>query len=94
MTTRSEPPDTATTSGIEYIKTAISGQNRFVTGIALLAALGGFLFGYGLPPAAARQASSRAGYRTLRDLLRLRGLLGRHPQGSLRPGPSGRCGRA
>lgn len=46
MTTRSDSPDTATTSGIEYIKAAISGRNRFVTGIALLAALGGFLFGY------------------------------------------------
>jgi sugar porter (SP) family MFS transporter len=38
--------DTQTTSGLEYIKLAISGRNRFVTLIALLAALGGFLFGY------------------------------------------------
>jgi sugar porter (SP) family MFS transporter len=37
---------TASTSGIEYIKFAASGRNRFVTWIALLAALGGFLFGY------------------------------------------------
>jgi sugar porter (SP) family MFS transporter len=36
----------ASTSGITYIKFAASGRNRFVTGIALLAALGGFLFGY------------------------------------------------
>ena len=36
----------ASTSGIEYIKYAASGRNRFVTWIALLAALGGFLFGY------------------------------------------------
>ena len=36
----------ASTSGIQYIKFAASGRNRFVTGIALLAALGGFLFGY------------------------------------------------
>lgn len=34
------------TSGIQYIKFAASGRNRFVTWIALLAALGGFLFGY------------------------------------------------
>lgn len=34
------------TSGLTYIKYAASGRNRFVTGIALLAALGGFLFGY------------------------------------------------
>ena len=34
------------TSGLEYVKYAASGRNRFVTGIALLAALGGFLFGY------------------------------------------------
>ena len=34
------------TSGVQYIKYAASGRNRFVTGIALLAALGGFLFGY------------------------------------------------
>lgn len=34
------------TSGLEYVKFAVSGRNRFVTGIALLAALGGFLFGY------------------------------------------------
>ena len=37
---------TASTSGIEYIRYAASGRNRFVTLIALLAALGGFLFGY------------------------------------------------
>ncbi len=36
----------ASTSGIEYIRYAASGRNRFVTWIALLAALGGFLFGY------------------------------------------------
>lgn len=36
----------ASTSGVEYLKFAVSGRNRFVTGIALLAALGGFLFGY------------------------------------------------
>jgi sugar porter (SP) family MFS transporter len=34
------------TSGVAYVKFALSGRNRFVTGIALLAALGGFLFGY------------------------------------------------
>ncbi|HEU5043661.1 MAG TPA: sugar porter family MFS transporter [Nocardioidaceae bacterium] len=34
------------TSGVQYVKYAASGRNRFVTGIALLAALGGFLFGY------------------------------------------------
>jgi sugar porter (SP) family MFS transporter len=34
------------TSGLEYVKYAASGRNRFVTGIAVLAALGGFLFGY------------------------------------------------
>jgi len=34
------------TSGVEFIKQAVAGSNRFVTGIALLAALGGFLFGY------------------------------------------------
>lgn len=34
------------TSGLTYLKFAASGRNRFVTGIALLAALGGFLFGY------------------------------------------------
>src|SRR5690242_1038369 len=34
------------TSGLEYVRFAVSGRNRFVTGIALLAALGGFLFGY------------------------------------------------
>ncbi|MBO0786401.1 MAG: MFS transporter, partial [Actinobacteria bacterium] len=38
--------DAASTSGIEYIRFAASGRNRFVTLIALLAALGGFLFGY------------------------------------------------
>jgi sugar porter (SP) family MFS transporter len=38
--------ETASTSGLEYIKFAASGRNRFVTLIALLAALGGFLFGY------------------------------------------------
>lgn len=37
---------TESTSGIQYIKFAASGRNRFVTMIALLAALGGFLFGY------------------------------------------------
>jgi len=44
--TGSAPADTSGTSGIEYIKFAASGRNRFVTLIALLAALGGFLFGY------------------------------------------------
>lgn len=34
------------TSAVEYIRFAASGKNRFVTLIALLAALGGFLFGY------------------------------------------------
>ncbi|HET8604279.1 MAG TPA: sugar porter family MFS transporter [Marmoricola sp.] len=34
------------TSGLAYVKYAVSGRNRFVTGIAMLAALGGFLFGY------------------------------------------------
>ena len=34
------------TSGVKFIKYAVAGDNRFVTGIALLAALGGFLFGY------------------------------------------------
>ena len=34
------------TSGVDFLKFAASGRNRFVTGIALLAALGGFLFGY------------------------------------------------
>jgi sugar porter (SP) family MFS transporter len=34
------------TSGIAFLKFAASGRNRFVTGIAVLAALGGFLFGY------------------------------------------------
>lgn len=34
------------TSGLQYLKVAASGRNRFVTGIAALAALGGFLFGY------------------------------------------------
>ncbi|HET8559951.1 MAG TPA: sugar porter family MFS transporter [Marmoricola sp.] len=34
------------TSGLAYVKFAASGRNRFVTGIAMLAALGGFLFGY------------------------------------------------
>jgi sugar porter (SP) family MFS transporter len=38
--------DTSSTSGIEYIRFAASGRNKFVTLIALLAALGGFLFGY------------------------------------------------
>jgi major inositol transporter-like SP family MFS transporter len=36
----------ATTSGIAYVRYALSGRNRFVSGIAALAALGGFLFGY------------------------------------------------
>ncbi len=36
----------SSTSGIQYIRFAASGRNRFVTLIALLAALGGFLFGY------------------------------------------------
>lgn len=40
------PEGTSSTSGIEYIRFAASGRNRFVTLIALLAALGGFLFGY------------------------------------------------
>lgn len=40
------PPAQETTSGIAYIKFAFSGRNRFVSGIAALAALGGFLFGY------------------------------------------------
>ncbi|MCE3556178.1 sugar porter family MFS transporter [Pseudonocardia sp. RS11V-5] len=35
-----------TTSGLGFVRYAASGRNRFVTGIALLAALGGFLFGY------------------------------------------------
>jgi sugar porter (SP) family MFS transporter len=34
------------TSGLGFVRYAVSGRNRFVTGIALLAALGGFLFGY------------------------------------------------
>lgn len=34
------------TSGLDYLRFAVSGRNRFVTGIAALAALGGFLFGY------------------------------------------------
>src|SRR5689334_10648877 len=34
------------TSGVAFLKFAASGRNRFVTGIAVLAALGGFLFGY------------------------------------------------
>jgi sugar porter (SP) family MFS transporter len=34
------------TSGLEFVRFALSGRNRFVTGIAALAALGGFLFGY------------------------------------------------
>ncbi len=34
------------TSALEHIRFAGSGRNRFVTLIALLAALGGFLFGY------------------------------------------------
>ncbi|HET8600157.1 MAG TPA: sugar porter family MFS transporter [Segeticoccus sp.] len=33
-------------SGLHFVRYAASGRNRFVTGIALLAALGGFLFGY------------------------------------------------
>jgi len=36
----------ATTSGVAYVRYALSGRNRFVSGIAALAALGGFLFGY------------------------------------------------
>ena len=36
----------ATSSGVTYIRYAMSGRNRFVSGIAALAALGGFLFGY------------------------------------------------
>src|SRR5690242_16094523 len=35
-----------TASGLTLIKVAATGRNRFVAGIALLAALGGFLFGY------------------------------------------------
>jgi len=35
-----------TTSGIAYVKYAFSGKNRFVSGIAALAAIGGFLFGF------------------------------------------------
>ena len=35
-----------TTSGIAYAKYALSGSNRFVSGIAVLAAIGGFLFGF------------------------------------------------
>ncbi|HVT21700.1 MAG TPA: sugar porter family MFS transporter [Mycobacteriales bacterium] len=35
-----------TTSGLAYIRFAFSGKHRFVTGIAALAAIGGFLFGY------------------------------------------------
>jgi sugar porter (SP) family MFS transporter len=34
------------TSGLTYLKFAASGRNRFVTAIAGLAAIGGFLFGY------------------------------------------------
>jgi sugar porter (SP) family MFS transporter len=33
-------------SGLGFVKYAASGRNRFVSGIAALAALGGFLFGY------------------------------------------------
>lgn len=40
------PAAGGSTSGIEHIRFAVSGRNRFVTFIALLAALGGFLFGY------------------------------------------------
>jgi sugar porter (SP) family MFS transporter len=35
-----------TTSGVAFVKFAFSGRHRFVTGIAMLAAIGGFLFGY------------------------------------------------
>ncbi len=35
-----------TTTGVQFVKFAMSGRNRFVSGIATLAALGGFLFGY------------------------------------------------
>ena len=35
-----------TTSGLAFVKFAFSGRHRFVTGIAMLAAIGGFLFGY------------------------------------------------
>jgi sugar porter (SP) family MFS transporter len=34
------------TSGLAFVRYASSGRNRFVSGIAALAALGGFLFGY------------------------------------------------
>ena len=34
------------TERLAFLRFAVSGRNRFVTGIALLAALGGFLFGY------------------------------------------------
>ncbi|HET9893843.1 MAG TPA: MFS transporter [Streptosporangiaceae bacterium] len=40
------PVETQTTSGLEYIRFAVTGRNRFVTLIALLAALGDFLLGY------------------------------------------------
>ena len=33
-------------SGLAFVRLAVSGRNRFVSGIALVAALGGFLFGY------------------------------------------------
>jgi sugar porter (SP) family MFS transporter len=36
----------APASGVAFLKAAFSGKNRFVSGIAALAALGGFLFGY------------------------------------------------
>jgi sugar porter (SP) family MFS transporter len=37
---------TDSSSGLAYLRYAASGRNRFVSGIAALAALGGFLFGY------------------------------------------------
>ena len=47
------------TSGFQFLKYAASGRNRFVTGIALLAALGGFLFGYDTGVISGRCCSSR-----------------------------------
>ncbi len=41
-----EESESESTSGLAFVKFAASGKNRFVTGIAALAALGGFLFGY------------------------------------------------
>ena len=41
-----EPWQRRARPGVDYLRFAHSGRNRFVTGIAMLAALGGFLFGY------------------------------------------------